>query len=96
MQSGSLWFDCLRFMQEYDPSVREFSPDGIAKARNLFDRVITAAGLHVAEGSKIWEAYREFEQAIVRTIDEISIKVRIYNIYIRNFLENVSEGDAFY
>ncbi|RVW44339.1 Squamous cell carcinoma antigen recognized by T-cells 3 [Vitis vinifera] len=29
-----------------------------------------AAGLHVAEGSKIWEVYREFEQAILLTIDE--------------------------
>ena len=83
-------------MQEYDPSVREFSPDGIAKARNPFERAITSAGLHVVEDSRIWEAYSEFEQAILHTIDEISIKVRIYNIYIRNFLENVPEGDAFY
>ena len=44
-------------MQEYDPFVPEFSPDGIAKARNFFERAITAASLHVAKGSKIWEAY---------------------------------------
>ena len=84
MQSISLWFDCLRFMQEYDPSVCEFSPDGIAKGKNLFKRAITAASVHVAEGSKIWEPYREFEQAILHTTDETNIKVIIYNIYIRN------------
>lgn len=77
MQSVSLWCDYLRFVQEYDPSVREFTLDGIAKARNLFERAITAAGLHVTEGSKIWEAYREFEQAILHTIDETNIKVSV-------------------
>ena len=57
VQSVSLWCDYLNFVQEHDPSVREWSPEGISKARKLFERAITAAGLHVAEGTKIWEAY---------------------------------------
>jgi hypothetical protein len=69
MQSISLWRDYLNFVQENDPSVKECSPAGISKARDLFERALTAAGLHVSEGNKLWEAYREFEQAIFNTID---------------------------
>ncbi|KAK9217151.1 hypothetical protein WN943_005776 [Citrus x changshan-huyou] len=72
--SVPLWCDYLKFVQEYDPSIREFLPDGISKARNLFERAITAAGLHVSEGSKIWELYREFELAIFCRIDETNLK----------------------
>uniref|UniRef100_A0A6M2ETE4 RRM domain-containing protein n=1 Tax=Populus davidiana TaxID=266767 RepID=A0A6M2ETE4_9ROSI len=87
--SVSLWCDYLNYIQEHDPSVRECSPDGISKARNLFERALTAAGVHVAEGNKIWELYREFEQAVLHTIDENDIKAkelqvqRIRNIFHR-------------
>lgn len=64
-----LWRDYLNFVQENDPSVKECSPAGISKARDLFERALTAAGLHFSEGNKLWEAYREFEQAIFGTID---------------------------
>ena len=53
----------------------ECSAAGIAKERNLFERALTAAGLHFVEGSKIWEAYREFEQAVCLTIDECDVEV---------------------
>jgi hypothetical protein len=72
--------------------VRDCLHDGILKARNLYERALTAAGLHVADGIKLWEAYREFEQAIFQTIDQSDIQVRtcsetclllfIYIIYI--------------
>lgn len=77
MQSVSLWCDYLSFVQEHDISVRECSADGISKARNLFERALTAAGLHIAEGHRIWESYREFEEAIFLTIDEMESGVRI-------------------
>jgi squamous cell carcinoma antigen recognized by T-cells 3 len=38
--------------------------------RALLERAITEAGFHVSEGSKIWEAYREYEQALLLIIDE--------------------------
>ena len=78
MQSVSLWCDYLNFVQEHEPSVRECSPAGVLKARNLFERALTAAGLHVTEGYKIWEAYKEFELAIFYVIDETDVEVRIY------------------
>lgn len=75
MQSVDLWCDYINFVQEYDPLVRECSTNGISKARNLFERAVIAAGLHVAEGSRIYEAYREFEQAIALTIGETDSEV---------------------
>ncbi|PSS00319.1 Squamous cell carcinoma antigen recognized by T-cells 3 like [Actinidia chinensis var. chinensis] len=74
--SVSLWCDYLNFVQEHEPSVRECSPAGVLKARNLFERALTAAGLHVTEGYKIWEAYREFELAIFYVIDETAVEAR--------------------
>ncbi|KAK4739542.1 hypothetical protein R3W88_003239 [Solanum pinnatisectum] len=68
--SVALWCNYLSFVQEHEQSVRTLSTAGISKARNLFERALVAAGLHVAEGSRIWELYREFEQAIFLTIDE--------------------------
>ncbi|KAM3762796.1 hypothetical protein ACB098_01G372800 [Castanea mollissima] len=74
--SVSLWCDYLAFVHEYDPMVRDCLPAGISKARNLFERALTAAGLHVTEGIKLWEAYRTFEQAILLTIDESDIQAK--------------------
>ncbi|KAL5096235.1 hypothetical protein RYX36_000562 [Vicia faba] len=68
--SVSLWCDYLHFLQDFDPMVVQCSPPGISKARDLFERALTAAGLHVAQGTHIWEAYRLYEQAILLTIDE--------------------------
>lgn len=67
--SVPLWYDFINFVRENDPSVCECSVAGVSKGRNLFERALTAAGLHVTEGKKIWEAYREFEQALYQNID---------------------------
>ncbi|OIT07338.1 PREDICTED: squamous cell carcinoma antigen recognized by T-cells 3 [Nicotiana attenuata] len=74
--SVALWCDYLSFVQEHDQSVRTRSVGGISKARNLFERALVAAGLHVAEGSRIWELYREFEQDLFLTIDETDADLR--------------------
>ncbi|KAK7258271.1 hypothetical protein RIF29_23842 [Crotalaria pallida] len=62
--SVPLWCDYLNFVQESDP------PVGISKVRDLFETALAAAGLHVSQGSLLWEAYRQFEQAILLTIDD--------------------------
>ncbi|XP_022723451.1 squamous cell carcinoma antigen recognized by T-cells 3 isoform X2 [Durio zibethinus] len=71
-----LWSEYLNYVQEHDPQVRECSADGISKARNLFERAVTAAALHIAQGSQIWDAYTQFEQAILLTIDQSDIQVK--------------------
>ncbi|CAG2256094.1 SART3 [Mytilus edulis] len=41
------------------------SQDGVIKIREVFEKALSSAGLHVAQGSSLWEAYREFENAIL-------------------------------
>ncbi|MBN3304250.1 SART3 protein, partial [Amia calva] len=41
---------------------------GIDKVREIFERALTAVGLHMTKGAAVWEAYREFENAILGTI----------------------------
>lgn len=38
---------------------------GLAAVRDTFERALTAVGIHVASGSMLWEAYREFECAML-------------------------------
>ncbi|XVF75100.1 hypothetical protein PTKIN_Ptkin13bG0160900 [Pterospermum kingtungense] len=71
-----LWCEYLNYVQEHDPKVQECSADGISKARNLFERAVTAAALHVSQGPQIWDAYTQFEQAILLTIDQSDTEAR--------------------
>ena len=58
--------------------------DGIPKARQVFDRALTACGLHVTKGANLWEAYREFENAILAGLLVISFaKLFISSVYKR-------------
>ncbi|XP_051520916.1 squamous cell carcinoma antigen recognized by T-cells 3 [Myxocyprinus asiaticus] len=41
---------------------------GIDRVRSIFERALMEVGLHVTKGSSIWEAYREFEIAILSTV----------------------------
>ncbi|XP_041010443.1 squamous cell carcinoma antigen recognized by T-cells 3-like isoform X2 [Juglans microcarpa x Juglans regia] len=85
--SVSLWCDYLSFVLKSDEMVCDCSSADISKARNLFESALTAAGLHVAEGIKLWEAYREFEQAIFQTIDPSDIQAyRAWEMEQRNDL----------
>ncbi|XP_020791106.1 squamous cell carcinoma antigen recognized by T-cells 3 isoform X2 [Boleophthalmus pectinirostris] len=43
-------------------------PGGIDKVRAVFERALTAVGLHVTKGQMVWEAYREFENVILTTV----------------------------
>lgn len=36
--------------------------------RQLFERALTAVGLHVTKGAIVWEAYREFENILVSMV----------------------------
>ncbi|KAL2092793.1 hypothetical protein ACEWY4_012591 [Coilia grayii] len=44
------------------------SSGGIEKVRRTFDRGLTEVGLHVLKGTALWEAYREFEIAIMSSL----------------------------
>ncbi|XP_008140723.2 squamous cell carcinoma antigen recognized by T-cells 3 [Eptesicus fuscus] len=38
---------------------------GLDKVRSVFERALSSVGLHMTKGLALWEAYREFENAIV-------------------------------
>lgn len=55
------------------------SPGGIDKVRSIFERAVTAVGLHMTKGQTLWEAYREFENAILSTVQVcISITRKLF------------------
>ena len=58
--SVKVWLEYCQFMLG-----EVGTEEGRAKAREVFERAIAAVGLNVAEGSLIWESYREFELALL-------------------------------
>uniref|UniRef100_A0AAQ5XZ31 RRM domain-containing protein n=1 Tax=Amphiprion ocellaris TaxID=80972 RepID=A0AAQ5XZ31_AMPOC len=66
------------------------SPGGIDRVRAIFERAVTAVGLHMTKGQTVWEAYREFENAILSTMVAEPPKLAEYQGYIDFELK---EGD---
>uniref|UniRef100_A0A665UR01 RRM domain-containing protein n=1 Tax=Echeneis naucrates TaxID=173247 RepID=A0A665UR01_ECHNA len=66
------------------------SPGGIDKVRSIFERAVTAVGLHMTKGQTVWEAYREFENAILSTLVAEPPKLAEYQTYLEFELK---EGD---
>ncbi|XP_046840830.1 squamous cell carcinoma antigen recognized by T-cells 3-like [Xenia sp. Carnegie-2017] len=66
-QSVKLWTEYCQFvMDNMDGEA------GIEEARMVFERAITAVGLHVTEGAAIWDGYREFEMALCDSYQTIA------------------------
>ncbi|KZC14699.1 PREDICTED: squamous cell carcinoma antigen recognized by T-cells 3-like [Dufourea novaeangliae] len=63
--SVEVWLEYLQF------SIGNMGTDkGAAKdVRQLFERALTAVGLHTIKGAIIWEAFREFEAVLYALID---------------------------
>uniref|UniRef100_A0A8C7GVZ6 Spliceosome associated factor 3, U4/U6 recycling protein n=1 Tax=Oncorhynchus kisutch TaxID=8019 RepID=A0A8C7GVZ6_ONCKI len=57
-------------------------PGGMEKVRSIFERALTAVGLHMTKGATVWEAYREFENAILATMIAEPPKLAEYQTYI--------------
>lgn len=49
---------------------------GLEKVRSVFERALSSVGLHMTKGLAIWEAYREFESAIVEAA-RVSAKISV-------------------
>ncbi|XP_064460497.1 squamous cell carcinoma antigen recognized by T-cells 3-like [Ornithodoros turicata] len=90
--SVALWLEFAQF------SIGLMSTESsMEKIREVFERAVTAAGLHVSQGALIWEAYREFELALLATMQPpseglmsseqsemyVSQRNRVYNIFKR-------------
>lgn len=46
--------------------------DGAKNVRELFERALTAVGLHTIKGAIIWEAFREFETVLLALVSRCS------------------------
>ena len=56
----SVWMEYVQF------SIGGMEKEGgVQHVRDVFERALAAVGLHASQGSNIWEAYREFEHALL-------------------------------
>lgn len=65
-QSVRVWILYCQFMMD----IME-GEDSLQAVRSTFEKALTAAGLHVTEGSSIWEGYRELEMEILESLEQI-------------------------
>ncbi|KAJ7387452.1 positive regulation of histone deubiquitination [Desmophyllum pertusum] len=65
-QSVRVWILYCQFMMD----IME-GQDSLQGVRATFEKAIIAAGLHVTEGSSIWEGYREFETDILESLEQM-------------------------
>ncbi|XP_020902196.1 squamous cell carcinoma antigen recognized by T-cells 3, partial [Exaiptasia diaphana] len=65
-QSVKLWIEYCQFIMD-----NMEGDDGLSNVRDVFEKAIVAAGLHVTEGSSIWDGYRDFEMAILDSFEQM-------------------------
>ncbi len=46
-------------------------PEGMEYPRDVFERGIVACGLHVGGAKALWDAYTEFERAVLNSLQEM-------------------------
>ncbi|XP_015592738.1 squamous cell carcinoma antigen recognized by T-cells 3 [Cephus cinctus] len=63
--SIEVWLEYLQF----SIGTMSTEKDAAKHIRQLFERALTAVGLHLTKGAIIWEAFREFENILVAVID---------------------------
>ncbi|KAG0604876.1 hypothetical protein M758_9G015600 [Ceratodon purpureus] len=80
--SVPLWLHYLEFVEERDTAVAECTKEGITKMRALFERALTSTGLHYTEGGKVWEAYRDYESALLLSMAEASSEAKSKQVEI--------------
>ncbi|KAF6278436.1 spliceosome associated factor 3, U4/U6 recycling protein [Rhinolophus ferrumequinum] len=63
---------------------------GLEKVRSVFERALSSVGLHMTKGLAIWEAYREFESAIV----EAARLEKVHSLFRRQLAIPLYEMEA--
>lgn len=74
----------IRFLKQLDAEVAGHTPSGIAAFRAVAEHALAAAGLHVSQGSQLWQEYRAYEEEVLAlnpTDDKQLDKVRA--LYVR-------------
>uniref|UniRef100_H2ZFC2 Squamous cell carcinoma antigen recognized by T-cells 3 n=1 Tax=Ciona savignyi TaxID=51511 RepID=H2ZFC2_CIOSA len=61
-----IWLEYIQY------SIRNIGTEsGVKKLRGLLERALSSVGLHVLNGSTVWEAYREIENAVLVTMQPL-------------------------
>ncbi|KAL4424967.1 hypothetical protein ABPG77_002852 [Micractinium sp. CCAP 211/92] len=81
--SVPLWAQYLEFARDFDPEVQEGGKGGQARMRELCERALTAGGMHVAEGGKLWDIYRGYEQALLEAAPSEEQAERVRSLWSR-------------
>ncbi|KAK6637729.1 hypothetical protein RUM44_008151 [Polyplax serrata] len=63
--SVELWLQYTAFIISFQ---NEKNPSDFTPIRNIFERALMAAGLHVMKGSALWDAYIDFEKAVLNSL----------------------------
>lgn len=65
----------VRVWLEYCKYTIASMAEGVANlddVRNLFEKALMSCGLHVSQGSELWDAYREFEITVLDSVNEVA------------------------
>jgi hypothetical protein len=59
-----VWLEYVQFAVEK----MSIMPEGVEFPRDVFERGMVACGLHVGESGLLWDAYLEFEKAMLQSL----------------------------
>eukprot|EP00193_Tetraselmis_chui_P021607 CAMPEP_0177787056 /NCGR_PEP_ID=MMETSP0491_2-20121128/21264_1 /TAXON_ID=63592 /ORGANISM="Tetraselmis chuii, Strain PLY429" /LENGTH=855 /DNA_ID=CAMNT_0019308331 /DNA_START=131 /DNA_END=2698 /DNA_ORIENTATION=- len=63
--SVELWLSFLRFVVTVNTSEGEMSEEGVGVVREVGEKALHAAGMHLPEGGKLWDAVIAYEQGLL-------------------------------
>ncbi|GAX74832.1 hypothetical protein CEUSTIGMA_g2278.t1 [Chlamydomonas eustigma] len=96
--SVNLWCSYIEFVADFDPEVSKKTGSGAKKMRELCEQALTAVGLHVNEGAKVWALYRQYEAGMeVEEVQEKNKHVeRMRSLYCRQMQVPLEGGQDVY
>ncbi|XP_065900977.1 squamous cell carcinoma antigen recognized by T-cells 3-like [Dysidea avara] len=74
----------------------EVFEEGVEFVRGVFERAVTACGQHVTKGSVIWDAYREFEAAVLTSLQELQEPESIDTVLQEQIMTQHSKVNSLY
>lgn len=72
--SARIWLNYCKFVMQRMKE-GQCTIDGV---RKIFERAITAVGLHVRRGGDVWDAYREFESTVLESVKQVHNNNSLY------------------
>lgn len=73
--SVDLWLKWCKWQTEME-NIESMKPDdsksfeALKKVRDLFEQAVVNVGLHIKQGSKIWDSYIDFESSLIGLVED--------------------------